>query len=52
MKHHQRGISFIGMLFCRCCVKGGFLWRAQVAPTMIEFQANTKAATKVSGPPL
>ncbi len=48
MKHHQRGISFIGMLFVVVVLGGGFLLAAQVAPTMIEFQAITKAATKAS----
>ena len=48
MKHHQRGISFIGMLFVAVVLGAGFLVAAQVAPTMIEFQAITKAATKAS----
>jgi hypothetical protein len=48
MKRHQRGISFIGMLFVAVVLGGGFLLAAQVAPTMIEFQAITKAATKAS----
>ncbi len=48
MRHAQRGISFIGMLFVAVVVGGGFLLAAQVAPTVIEFQAITKAATKAS----
>lgn len=46
MKHQQRGISFIGVLFvCIVLVCGGIL-AAQVFPTLVEFQAITKAAGK------
>ena len=46
MKHQQRGISFIGVLFvCVVLVCGGIL-AAQVFPTLVEFQAITKAAGK------
>jgi hypothetical protein len=46
MKHQQRGISFIGLLFfCVVLVCAGIL-AAQVVPTLVEFQAITKAATK------
>ena len=46
MKHQQRGISFIGVLFvCVVLVCGGIL-AAQVFPTVVEFQAITKAAGK------
>ena len=48
MKHQQRGISFIGMLFVAVFLGGGFLLAAKVAPTLIELQAITKAATKAS----
>jgi hypothetical protein len=48
MKHYQRGISFIGMLFVAIVFGGGFLLAAQVAPTLIEFQTITKAATKAA----
>ena len=43
---HQRGISFIGMLFVAAVVGCLFIVGAQVAPTLIEFQAITKAASK------
>ena len=46
MKHRQRGISLIGLLFVGGVIACVFLIGAQVAPTMIEFQAITKAATK------
>ncbi len=46
MKMHQRGISFIGMLFVAAVVGCLFIVGAQVAPTLIEFQAITKAASK------
>ncbi len=46
MKHQQRGISFIGLLVVGGLVACAFVVGAQVAPTLIEFQAITKAATK------
>ena len=46
MKHQQRGISFIGILFVGVIVACAFVVGAQVAPTLIEFQAITKAASK------
>ena len=46
MKHRQRGISLSGLLFVGGVIACVFLIGAQVAPTMIEFQAITKAATK------
>jgi len=46
MKHQQRGISFIGLLFfCIILVCAGIL-AAQVLPTLVEFQAITKAVNK------
>lgn len=48
MKHQQRGISFIGLLFVAAVVGFGGILAAQVFPTMIEFQAITKAATKAA----
>jgi hypothetical protein len=46
MKHQQRGISFIGVLFvCGFLVCAGIL-AAQVFPTLVEFQAINKAAAK------
>ena len=46
MKYQQRGISLIGLLFVGGVLACAFIIGAQVAPTMIEFQAITKAATK------
>ena len=48
MKHKQRGISFIGLLFVGAVVACAFVLGAQVLPTLIEFQAITKAATKAT----
>jgi hypothetical protein len=48
MKHKQRGISFIGILFVGAVLGCAFVVGAQVLPTMIEFQAITKAATKAA----
>jgi hypothetical protein len=46
MKHQQRGISFIGVLFvCVFLVCTGIL-AAQVLPTLVEFQAINKAVNK------
>ena len=46
MKHHQRGISFIGVLFVGGVLVFGGILAAQVLPTLVEFQAITKAAGK------
>lgn len=46
MKHQQRGISFVGLLFVAIVVGCGAVVAAQVVPTLIEFQAITKAASK------
>lgn len=46
MKNQQRGISLIGLLFVGGVLACAFIIGAQVAPTLIEFQAITKAATK------
>ena len=48
MKMHQRGISFIGMLFVAAVVGCLLIVGAQVVPTLIEFQAITKAASKAA----
>jgi len=48
MKHKQRGISFIGVLFFGAIAACAFILGAQVLPTLIEFQAITKAATKAT----
>lgn len=46
MKHQQRGISFIGILFVGAVLGFSAVVLAQVVPTLIEFQAITKAASK------
>ena len=46
MKHRQRGISFIGLLFVGGVLVCGGILAAQVAPTLIEYQAILKAAGK------
>ena len=48
MKHKQRGISFIGLLFVGAVLACAFVLGAQVLPTLIEFQTITKAATKAA----
>lgn len=49
MKHQQRGISFIGLLFVAAILACAGVLAAQVVPTLIEFQAINKAATKATG---
>lgn len=44
MKQRQLGISFIGILFIGAVIGSTFVVGAQVLPTVIEFQAITKAA--------
>ena len=46
MKHWQRGISFVGLLFVAAVVVCAGILIAKVAPTLIEYQAITKAADK------
>ena len=46
MKHQQRGLSFIGLLFVGVVLACAGVLAAQVAPTLIEYQAITKAASK------
>ena len=46
MKNQQRGISFIGLLFVGGVVACTGILVAQVVPTLIEYQAITKAANK------
>ena len=48
MKHQQRGISFIGILFVGIVVACTFVLTAQVLPTLMEFQAISKAASKAA----
>ncbi|MEO6017740.1 MAG: DUF4845 domain-containing protein [Polaromonas sp.] len=46
MRNQQRGISFIGILFVGGVLAFTGVIAAQVIPTLIEFQAITKAASK------
>ena len=46
MKSRQLGISFIGILFVGGVLAFMGIMVAQVVPTLIEFQAITKAASK------
>jgi Tfp pilus assembly major pilin PilA len=48
MKIKQRGISFIGVLFVVGVLAFAGVIAAQVLPTLIEFQAITKAASKAT----
>ncbi len=48
MKHQQRGISFIGLLFVGGVVACVGILAAQVAPTLIEYQAINKAVNKAA----
>lgn len=48
MKHQQRGISFIGILFVGAVLACTGIVAAKVLPTLMEFQAITKAATQAS----
>ena len=49
MKNRQRGISFIGILFVGGVLAFAGVIAAQVFPTLVEFQAITKAAQKAAG---
>lgn len=46
MRSKQRGISFIGILFVGGVLAFSGILAAQIFPTLIEFQAITKAASK------
>ncbi len=46
MKSRQRGISFIGLLFVGGVLACAGVIGAQVAPTLIEYQAISKAVKK------
>lgn len=48
MKHQERGISVIGFLFVAAILACAGVLAAQAVPTLIEFQAINKAATKAS----
>ncbi|MEO8023250.1 DUF4845 domain-containing protein [Polaromonas sp.] len=48
MKNRQRGISFIGILFIGGVLAFTGVIAAQVFPTLVEFQAISKAAQKAS----
>lgn len=47
-EHKQRGISFIGLLFVAIVLACAGVVLAQVIPTLIEYQAITKAANKAT----
>lgn len=46
MRSKQRGISFVGILFVGAVLAFSGVMAAQVFPTLLEFQAITKAANK------
>lgn len=46
MKHSQRGITLIGMLFVGIVLACSGVVLAKVVPTLIEYQAITKAVNK------
>jgi hypothetical protein len=48
MKNQQRGLSLIGLLFVGIVLAFVGVVGAQVAPTLIEYQAITKAMKKVA----
>jgi len=48
MKSNQRGISFIGILFVGGVLAFTGVIAAQVFPTVLEYQAVTKAASKAA----
>lgn len=48
MKHPQRGVSLMGILFVSIILILGGIFMAQVVPTMLEFQAIRKAANTAS----
>ncbi len=48
MKHQQRGISLIGFLFVGGVLACVGIVAAQVLPTLIEYQAISKAANKAA----
>lgn len=48
MRSQQRGISFIGLLFVGGILAFGGVIAAQVAPTLIEYQAINKAVKKAA----
>lgn len=47
-KSRQRGISFLGLLFVGGVLAVSGVIAAQIAPTVIEYQAVSKAANKAS----
>ena len=48
MRHQQRGITLIGFLFVGGVLACTGIVAAQVLPTLLEFQAITKAASKAA----
>lgn len=51
LKRRQQGISFIGILFVGGVLIFAGVIAAQVFPTLVEFQAITKAASKAAAAP-
>ena len=49
MKNQQRGLSLLGLLFVGIVLAFTGVIGAQVAPTLIEYQAINKAMKKVAG---
>ena len=47
-KSRQRGISFIGLVFVGSVIAMAGVVAAQVFPTIVEYQAITKAANKAA----
>jgi Tfp pilus assembly protein PilE len=49
MKNRQRGLTFIGLVSVSVVVAGLGLVLVQVVPTLIEYQAISKAAKRAAG---
>lgn len=48
MKHRQRGVTFLGMVFFGIVIAAVGVVVAQIAPTYMEYQAIMKAAQRAS----
>jgi hypothetical protein len=49
MKHQQRGISFIGLLFVGGILAFTGILMAQILPTVVEYQTILKTVNKAAG---
>lgn len=49
MKHQQRGISFIGLLFVGGILAFAGILAAQILPTVMEYQTILKTVNKAAG---